>query len=178
MDATLNRTTSSGIEGASYYEGLLSNISRCDATGEYVATTNRGNFYLTWIPGAYNWEPHNRPAGRRLQNLGWTPEGRLWATTRGGDVYLGNESGVTDLFDKSKLTSRGYGILDVGFSTQDLGFAVGGSGTLYKTEDGGRSWKRDKGIEDLPGNLYLCKFFSPKDGYILGSGGIFLRYRG
>ena len=102
-----------GIEGASYYDGVLSNISR-NGNGSYVATTNRGNFYLTWVPGSYCWEPHNRPAGRRLQNLGWTPEGRLWASTRGGDVYLAAEEGVTESFDKSKLASRGYGILDGG----------------------------------------------------------------
>ena len=30
------------------------------------------------------------------------------------------------------------------FKDQGLGFACGGSGSLFKTQDGGKSWKRDK----------------------------------
>ena len=41
MDATLNRTVSSGISGASYYEGTFANISRSKA-GDYVAVSSRG----------------------------------------------------------------------------------------------------------------------------------------
>ena len=41
VDATLNRTVSSGISGASYYEGTFANISRSKA-GDYVAVSSRG----------------------------------------------------------------------------------------------------------------------------------------
>lgn len=51
---------------------------------------------------------------RRVQNMGWTPSNTLWLATRGGDVYLSTESGVSDKFDQAKLGSRGFGILDVG----------------------------------------------------------------
>ena len=46
--------------------------------------------------------------------MGWTPSNSLWLATRGGDVYLSSESGVSDKFDQAKLGSRGFGILDVG----------------------------------------------------------------
>lgn len=42
VDATLNRTVSSGISGASYYEGTFSTIQRSPA-GDYVAVSSRGN---------------------------------------------------------------------------------------------------------------------------------------
>ena len=30
------------------------------------------------------------------------------------------------------------------FLNKDLGFACGGSGSLFKTENGGKTWKREK----------------------------------
>lgn len=45
VDATLNRTVSSGISGASYYEGTFSNIQRSPA-GDYVAVSSRGVHHL------------------------------------------------------------------------------------------------------------------------------------
>lgn len=65
-----------GISGASYYEGFFSNVSRSSA-GEYVAVSSRGNFYMTWSPGQAYWQPHNRPAARRVQNMGFTPADKV-----------------------------------------------------------------------------------------------------
>ena len=114
VDATLNRTVSSGISGASYYEGSFASIVR-GSSGQYVGVSARGNFYMTWSPGDNAWTPHNRPATRRLQNLGWTADDRLWATTRGGDVLIGDEPGVgVENFKNAKIGSRGFGLLDIG----------------------------------------------------------------
>lgn len=103
-----------GISGASYYEGSFSNINR-SLEGNYVAVSSRGNFYMTWTPGQTYWQPHNRPGARRVQNMGWTPANELWLTTRGGDVLLNQEPGVSDKFETARLTSRGFGVLDVGY---------------------------------------------------------------
>ena len=75
-----------------------------------------GNFYLTWTPGADTWQPHNRPSPRRVQNMGWTPANELWLSVRGGDLLISAETGAaSEKFDKAKLGSRGFGILDVGW---------------------------------------------------------------
>ena len=114
VDATLNRTVSSGISGASYYEGSFSNVAR-SAAGDYVAVSSRGNFFLTWSPGQPYWQPHNRPAARRVQNMGFTAGGeKLWMSTRGGDVYLSQDASGAGAFETTKLSSRGFGVLDVG----------------------------------------------------------------
>mmetsp|Transcript_41647 Transcript_41647/g.104624 ORF Transcript_41647/g.104624 Transcript_41647/m.104624 type:complete len:411 (+) Transcript_41647:106-1338(+) len=178
VDATLNRTVSSGISGASYYEGFFSTVKR-SATGEYVAVSSRGNFYMTWAPGQSYWFPHNRPTARRVQSMGWDPNNKIWLTNRGGGVFLANKEGLadTDDFDAQNLQSRGYGMLDIGFSTDpNVGFACGGSGSLFKTTDGGKTWKRVKGVDQIAGNLYEVKFFAGNRGFVLGNDGILLRY--
>eukprot|EP00879_Flechtneria_rotunda_P015382 GHRR01016081.1.p1 GENE.GHRR01016081.1~~GHRR01016081.1.p1 ORF type:complete len:413 (+),score=126.39 GHRR01016081.1:306-1544(+) len=177
VDATLNRTVSSGITGASYYEGSFSNIARSPA-GDYVAVSSRGNFYMTWTPGQEYWVPHNRPAARRLQNMGWTPGNQIWLSTRGGDVLINQKEGISEeSFTTAQLNSRGFGILDVGYLDNKVAYACGGSGSLFKSLDGGRSWKRDRSADNVAGNLYAIKFFNSR-GFILGNDGILLRYIG
>eukprot|EP00963_Diacronema_lutheri_P003136 scaffold261_cov336-Pavlova_lutheri.AAC.51 len=174
VDATLNRTVSSGISGASYYTGTFATVQRGD-DGRYVGVNSRGNFYMTWSPGETFWTPHNRVTGRRLQNMGFMPDGRLWMLTRGGGVYIQEGGEGSEEFAEQKLGSRGFGILDLGFKDKAVGYGVGGSGSLYKTVDGGRTWRREKSADNISGNLYLVKFFD-ETGYILGNEGKFLRY--
>jgi len=82
--------------------------------GDYVAVSSRGNFYMTWTPGQTYWQPHNRPAARRVQNMGFNANGdQLWMSTRGGDVYLSKDVEGNG-FETTKLSSRGFGVLDVG----------------------------------------------------------------
>lgn len=178
VDATLNRTVSSGISGASYYEGNFANIQRSSA-GEYLGVSSRGNFYMTWQPGDSAWAPHNRPATRRVQNMGWTRDDRIWVTTRGGDLLISKSAGSgTEEFGNAKISSRGFGLLDLGYRTPTEVYACGGSGSLFKSTDGGRSFKRDRGLDGVPGNLYAVKFTNTAQGFVLGNDGILLRYIG
>lgn len=49
---------------------------------------------------------------------------------------------------------------------------------MFKSEDGGRSFKRDRGLDQVPANLYAIEFVSPRQGFVLGNDGILLRYIG
>jgi len=177
IDATLNRTVSSGISGASYYTGTLSTIARSD-DGKYVAVSSRGNFFMTWEPGQTFWQPHNRNSARRPQNMGWRRDGGLWMLTRGGGMFFAKGTGVQEDFDEETVGSRGFGILDIGYQNEKKMWAVGGSGTLLVSTDGGNSWKRERQADDLAGNLYAVRFDTPDKGFILGNDGILLRYIG
>lgn len=178
--ATLNRTVSSGIQGASYYTGTFNTIRR-NAEGSYVGVSSRGNFYMTWEPGQAYWQPHNRNAARRIQSMGWRSDGGLWLLTRGGGVFLSDGTGVPesdDAFTESKVGSRGFGLLDIGFrGSAGEAWACGGSGSLFFSDDGGKSWKRERGTDDVPGNLYDVTFSADgTKGFVLGNGGVLLRY--
>lgn len=178
--ATLNRTVSSGIQGASYYTGSFSNIQR-NKDGAYVGLSSRGNFYMTWEPGQSFWQPHNRNSARRIQSMGWRQDGGLWLLTRGGGIFFSGGSGVPtsdDDFVEQKVGSRGFGILDVGFRSGSEAWAAGGSGSLFLSSDAGKTWKRERGTDDVPGNFYSVKFGNAGTGFVLGNDGVLLRYIG
>lgn len=177
VSATLNRTVSSGISGASYYTGTFNTVNR-SPDGRYVAVSSRGNFYLTWEPGQPYWQPHNRAVARRIQNMGWRADGGLWLLVRGGGLYLSKGTGITEDFEEVNVQSRGFGILDVGYRSEDEAWAAGGSGILLRTTNGGKSWTRDKAADNIAANLYSVKFIDDKKGFVLGNDGVLLRYLG
>merc|ERR1719148_305434 len=90
IDATLNRVSSSGVSGASYFTGNIINDIR-DGGGTHLSVSSRGNFFLTWVPGNDFWIPHNRGTPRRIQNMGFV-EGDInkgvWMTLNGGKLLV------------------------------------------------------------------------------------------
>lgn len=186
IDATLNRISSSGVSGASYFTGSIINQVR-DAQGNFLAVSSRGNFFLTWEPGQDFWIPHNRGTPRRIQNMGFV-EGDikkgLWMTLNGGKLFVSAPEPdlTTDAFEfvEADIKTGGYGITDVMWRTDKEVWAVGGSNTMYVSFDGGKKFSFDKSANNIPGNLYNVKFFPEFDnmGWALGSNGLLLRYVG
>lgn len=183
IDATLNRISSSGVSGASYFTGSIVNEQR-DSKGAYLAVSSRGNFFLTWEPGQDFWIPHNRGTPRRIQNMGFVRgdiKNGLWMTLNGGKLLVA-DSGV-DLsseefpFTEANIKTGGYGITDVAWRTENEVWAVGGSNTMFVSKDNGKSFSFDKSANDIPGNLYNVKFLE-SGGWALGSNGLLLKYEG
>jgi len=188
VDATLNRVSSSGVQGASYFTGSVKSIKR-DSDGKYLAIAQRGNFYLTYTPGDTRWVPHNRIGARRIQAMGFRdsangePWEGVWMSLNGGLLTQTTQKGYDDLgsdskelFTTSEIRTGGIGVVDAAFRTSNEAWAVGGSGVIYVTKDGGKNWSFDSSGNELPCNLYTVKFFNKgKVGYMLGSAGILLR---
>jgi len=156
--------------------GVVRNISR-SPDGKYVAVSARGNFYSTWEPGKAAWEPHNRNSSRRIQNMGFTSDGRLWMLARGGQIQFADPTSPDaweDPLNPEFATS--WGLLDLAYRTPDEVWVAGGSGNLLRSEDGGATWEKDKAVENVPSNLYKILFFSPDHGFIIGQKGTLLKY--
>ena len=156
--------------------GNARNLNRSE-DGRYVAISASGNFYSTWKPGDETWIQHNRNSSRRVQNMGYTPDNRLWMLNRGGQVQF-SEVGDFETWGK-KLTpkaSDGFGLLDLEYQDADNVWISGGSSRLIHSEDGGKTWTRDESAANVGANLYQIYFFSPDRGFVLGQNGTLLAY--
>ncbi|KAI3815040.1 hypothetical protein L1987_14692 [Smallanthus sonchifolius] len=65
-------------------------------------------------------------------------------------------------------------LLVLSFLSQEEACAAGGSGILLKTTNSGKSWSREKAVDDIAANLYSVKFINERQGFVLGNDGIFL----
>lgn len=156
--------------------GVVRNISRSD-DGKYVAVSAKGNFYSTWEPGQKAWEQHNRTSSKRLQNMGFGKDGRLWLLGRGGQLQFSSpedpeawENPINPEFSTS------WGFLDLAYRTPNEIWVSGGSGNLLCSLDGGKTWQKDHEVENVPSNLYKIVFITPDQGFIIGQKGVLLRY--
>jgi len=186
IDATLNRVSTSGVSGASYFSGNILTPQR-DEAGSYLAVSSRGNFFLTWEKDGDFWIPHNRGTPRRIQNMGFVQgdiKKGLWMTLNGGKLLVSQanvEVNTDDYkFEESKIKTGGYGITDVSWRTETEVWAVGGSNTMYRSTDGGKTFAFDSSANAIPGNLYNLKFFKEfgNMGWALGSNGVLLKFTG
>ncbi|NET60234.1 MAG: photosynthesis system II assembly factor Ycf48 [Symploca sp. SIO2E6] len=156
--------------------GVVRNISRSE-DGKYVAVSARGNFYSTWEPGQKAWVQHNRNNSKRLQNMGFTKDGRLWLLARGGQVQFSSAQDP-ETWEEAQYPelSSGLGLLDLAYRTTEEIWLVGGSGKLLCSFDGGQTWQRDQETEGIPSNLYKVVFVTPEQGFIIGNNGVLLKY--
>jgi photosystem II stability/assembly factor-like uncharacterized protein len=158
--------------------GVVRNISR-SSDGKYVAVSAKGNFYSTWEPGQKSWTPHNRENSRRLENMGFGDDGRLWMLARGGELRFGELENLEEWGEPiNPEYATSWGLLDLAYRTPDEIWVSGGSGNLLRSTDGGKTWEKDLAVEDVPENLYKIVFVNPETGFILGQRGTVLKYNG
>lgn len=173
------KTTNGGKNWKALVEGSVGvarSIHRSD-DGKYVAVSARGNFYSTWEPGQSEWTPHQRTSSRRLQNMGFSTNDRLWLLARGGQIQF-SEPEDFDSWQEAIYPefSTSWGLLDVGYRTSDELWISGGSANLLVSKDGGQTWEKDRDVENIPSNFYKIVFLNPQKGFILGERGTLLKY--
>ena len=198
IDATLNRVSSSGVQGASYFSVdqlgaprfcAIRAIRRTlrkysDATpppggarldGPYLAIPSHGNFYLTFKPGDDSGAAQLRDVA--LDHVDGFVKDKLteglWMSTAGGELARRCCSTPTRSTSRSSRRSTGgYGILDVAYVGDGTrAWSVGGGGT---SADRRREQLEEGQVSRQPADeSYKIKFFGEK-GYILGSNGVLL----
>lgn len=156
--------------------GVVRNVSRSE-DGHYVAVSAKGNFYSTWTPGDMAWEPHERNSSRRVQNMGFTQDGRLWMLARGGQVQFSDPEDL-DSWEEAQYPdfSSSLGLLDMSYRSPEEIWVAGGSGNLLHSANGGETWEKDRELENVPSNFYKIIFVTPEQGFVLGQRGVLLKY--
>ncbi len=173
------RTEDGGLHWHAQVEdavGVVRNISR-SPDGKYIAVSAKGNFYSTWEPGQISWSPHNRQDSRRLENMGFSDDGRLWLLARGGQLRFSDPENPEEWGEAiTPEYATSWGLLDLAYRTPDEIWVSGGGGNLLRSTDGGQTWEKDRDVENVPENFYKIVFFNQETGFILGQRGTILKY--
>ncbi|MDZ7965213.1 MAG: photosynthesis system II assembly factor Ycf48 [Nostoc sp. DedSLP03] len=156
--------------------GVVRNLER-SADGKYVAVSAKGSFYSTWEPGQDAWVPHNRNSSRRVENMGFGDNGQLWLLARGGQVQFSDPTKPEEWQEAQyPELSTSWGLLDLAYRTPNEIWVGGGSGNLLRSADGGKTWEKDREVEEVAANLYKIVFLEPERGFIIGDRGALLKY--
>jgi photosystem II stability/assembly factor-like uncharacterized protein len=158
--------------------GVIRSLSRSQ-DGQYITVSAKGNFYSTWEPEQSAWTPHNRYSSKRLEKIGFGKDDRLWMLARGGEIRFGDPQDPETWGEPLKPQfSSSWGLLDLAYRTPEEIWVSGGGGNLLCSFDGGKTWQKDRAVEDVPSNFYHIEFMGPERGFILGQRGTLLRYAG
>ncbi|MDX2272831.1 MAG: photosynthesis system II assembly factor Ycf48 [Cyanobacteriota bacterium] len=158
--------------------GVIKNVARRE-DGAYLAVSSRGSFYFLYSPASQAWKPFPRESSRRIQNMGFGPDGIAWKLNQGAEITLTDdvESGHWNKgIRPGKALSFGY--LGAAYQDPQNLWVVGGSALLIHSPDGGKTWEQARKISNVPANFYTISFPQPQKGFILGQNGTLLRYAG
>ena len=127
--------------------------------GIILSTTNGG---MHWTAASV--------AKETLTQVSFTTPNNGWLASVGKVHYTGSSGASWNVQHQARGTGpRPPGILDLYFVSTIEGWAVGGSGTILHTTDGGSRWENHRGLSDK--HLWAVHFVDPAHGWIVGEGG-------
>ena len=157
---------------------------RRTSKGDYVSVSSLGNFFSTLEDGSDTWIAHQRASSKRVQSIGFNPNGNLWMLSRGAEIRFNDDSNDVESWTKPIVPIlNGYNYLDMGWDPEGNIWAGGGNGTLIVSKDNGKTWDSDPVASNLPTNYIKIQFLekdelASKKGFILGERGYILRWNG
>ena len=152
--------------------------------GDYVSVSSLGNFFSTLENNSDNWIAHQRASSKRVQSIGFDPNGKLWMLSRGAEIRFNEDKDNLESWTKPIVPIlNGYNYLDMGWDPNGDIWAGGGNGTLIVSKDNGKTWNSDPVASNLPTNFIKIQFLEKDEldsikGFILGERGYILKWNG
>ena len=152
--------------------------------GDYVSVSSLGNFFSTLENNSDNWIAHQRASSKRVQSIGFDPNGNLWMLSRGAEIRFNEDKDNLESLTKPIVPIlNGYNYLDMGWDPNGDIWAGGGNGTLIVSKDNGKTWNLDPVASNLPTNFIKIQFLEKDEldsikGFILGERGYILKWNG
>tara|TARA_Y100001968_G_C19387658_1_gene733771 strand:- start:3 stop:1022 length:1020 start_codon:yes stop_codon:yes gene_type:complete len=180
-------------DGGANWEAIVADSSgsggirdlRRDEEGNYLGVSSLGNFFSVLPAGKEYWEPHQRASSKRVQSVGFQPNGEdLWMLSRGAEIRFLQDPNDFDSWSKPIIPIlNGYNYLDIAWDPDNSIWAAGGNGTLLVSNDAGESWEKDPVGELSPTNFIRIVFTNNSEeekskGFVLGERGNLLRWKG
>ena len=169
-------TNSSGSTWIQESSGTNNDLNVVEFDGIAIAAGDSGTVLFREEGG---WVDYSIANGSNILDISITTNDSLsqmivFTAGRGGEIWKYNGTSWTQL--STGVSTDIYGI---DFLDENQGLAVGASGLILGTEDGGISWEpRDAPEEISNSNLYCVDFTSPIRAFIAGERGTFLRSSG
>ena len=127
--------------------------------GTILSTTNGG---MTWTAASVSKDT--------LTQVNFTTPNNGWLASIGKVHYTGSGGASWGMQHQVRGTGkRPPGVLDLYFVSMTEGWAVGGSGTILHTKDGGSRWENHRDLSDK--HLWGVHFVDPEHGWIVGEEG-------
>ena len=157
---------------------------RRTSDGDYVSVSSLGNFFSTLENNSDTWVAHQRASSKRVQSIGFNPDGDLWMLSRGAEIRFNEDKDNLESWSKPIIPIlNGYNYLDMGWDPNGDIWAGGGNGTLIVSKDKGKTWNSDPIASELPTNFIKIVFLDKdqldsQKGFILGERGYILKWNG
>jgi photosystem II stability/assembly factor-like uncharacterized protein len=95
--------------------------------------------------------------------MGFGDNGQLWLLARGGQIQFSDPTKPEEWQEaKYPELSTSWGLLDLAYRTPNEIWIGGGSGNLLRSGDGGKTWEKDREVEEVAANLYKIVFLEPE----------------
>ena len=147
-----------------------------------MSVSSLGNFFSTLDSDSNTWIAHQRASSKRVQSIGFNPEGSLWMLSRGAEIRFNEDNSDVENWSKPIIPIlNGYNYLDLGWDPNGDIWAGGGNGTLIVSKDQGETWNSDPTASGLPTN-YIKIVFLDKEGldntkgFVIGERGYILKW--
>ncbi|MEP6636962.1 MAG: YCF48-related protein [Acidobacteriota bacterium] len=139
-----------------------------DRRGWIVGT---GGTILNTTDSGENWSKQTSGVPATLYHVDFRNEKKGLAVGERGAILLTGDGGES--WTPIVVTGVRSTLLSVEFVSEDEAWAVGRGGTILRTGDGGSTWAQQEST--VKQNLYALQF-SKKVGWVVGGGGMILRY--